>query len=216
MIKAYTATYSPSSFVVKADSSNCSYTFDGPKLNSESRSSASLRKIVLAKDSPGGADCPHSPCSESFWVTNTTTVLALVDAADSACPTYIFRIDPNSDYDRGTFSLAGSASGTDFDWTPSGITGTYRNQGVESYLSLAWKDQRCALSFEADKDTLALGSSDGAIDPGSATVAFRKVVPKACPTACVKDGYNAFWDASGAPLLRPWRALSAARRYRLH
>jgi hypothetical protein len=200
--ESYNVTYSPSSFVVKVQ--NCTFTFKGPELNS--KSGGGLRKIALTK--PGDSEScpsPENPCGKGFWVANSSGVLVAMDTAETPCPAYFFLIKPGSDDTMGQFGLVAWALGGMMQWKPEGsnldlITGYYENKDIYSTVWIADESTGCTQVYEVDNSTLALGSfSQGAIDPGSASVDFLSAVPSSCPSDCVKGGYNAFWDASGAP-----------------
>jgi hypothetical protein len=190
----FVATYTPTSFVVTFG--QCTYNFDGPKLNF--KSAGGLRKIVRSE---GGCLAPEDPCGQSFWVANASRSLIFMDAAPaSICPAVFGSISESSDYKAGMFKIVAMAIRHMFMELPPVFSGDYTNTGV--YTRVAIRDGSCTQSFETDSETLALvpiSADSGAIPPGSVSMTFRKVVPKSCPTACFKSGYNAFWDASGAP-----------------
>jgi hypothetical protein len=190
---SYVATYTPTSVVVTAG--ECTVNFHGPELNL--KSAGGLRKIVRVE---GDCLAPENPCGQSYWVANASRYLIFMDAAPAGtCPALFGFISEHSDYQAGMFNLVAIASERMFMELPPMFSGDYTNTGVFTRVGI--RADGCMQSYETDRETLALvpiSADSGAIPPGSVSVTFHKVVPRSCPTACFKSGYNAFWDASGA------------------
>jgi hypothetical protein len=219
----YTATYTASSFEVSVKvpgEDDCVVSFAGPELNF--KSVGGLHKLVQSGP-PDGDSCPSSDqCYQSYWVANASDVLIALDAAaNPGCAALVFQVAPGGTYEKGGLKLIAQASGGAFDWDPAHVTGEYDITDV--YWNLTFSMEGCRMNYRVDPDTLALVSfSDGAIEPGTASVAFSRVSSDSCPTACFTAGYNAIWDATGAPPALPLpfarngalRALSRVRRAR--
>ena len=196
MQNQYIATYTPSSFAVSVE--QCTYTFGGPKINTESTDG--LYKMVY--DSSKGPSCPTETttggCFESYWVTASAFgVLAFADTSSSPCPAFFAIAKEGSDQDQGTFTIAGVALMKSTTWAPQGYSGSYSaSKGTISITTPG-----CSVVYKPDPSlppaALSFAASGASAEAGSATLEFVGASSETCPTACASAGYNVAWDATG-------------------
>jgi hypothetical protein len=191
----FTATYTPTSFVVLKDET-CTYSFGGPKLNAQS--GESMYKMMLSSPMEGSS-CParSDPCHQSYWVTATKGgILAFVDGASAACAAFFAAVD-KGDEAQGSFAIRGVALERETSWVPAGYSGTY--SATAGSLKVVINIPGCAATYTLDPASVMAGSSPAAtISPGSAILDFVGTSSPSCPINCVSHGYNAAWDATGA------------------
>ncbi len=196
MQNQYVATYTPTSFSVQVD--QCSYTFGGPKMNSESVDG--LYKMVL--DTAKGPSCPaddaSSSCFEGYWVTASAIgVLAFADTSSSVCPAFFAVAKEGSNKEKGTFTIAGVAMMKSTTWAPQGYSGSY--SASEGTISITTPG--CLVTYKLDPAlppaTLSFAPSATPPEAGSATLDYVGVSSESCPTTCASSGYNVAWDATG-------------------
>ena len=192
----YTATYSPSSFVIEVGS--CSYYFGGPKMNTVSGNG--LYKMVFERTS--GSSCPADGttggCFESYWVTSSANgVLAFADTSSSACPAFFAVTNEGSNDNKGTFTIAGVALQGTTSWVPEGYSGSY--SAAKETLTISTPD--CAVTYGLDPAAKAVSFAFPAEAspplPGSATLDFIGASDASCPSSCFASGLNAAWDVTG-------------------
>jgi hypothetical protein len=195
MQNQYMATYTPTSFVVKADDS-CTFFFRGAQMNSAS--SDGLYKMVY--DSSKGPSCPAegtTSCYGGYWVTASATgVLAFADTSSSACPAFFAVANEGSDQEQGTFTIAGYSVLKSTSWAPEGYSGSYSaSQGTISINTPG-----CTVEYKLDPElppaTLSF-SKPAPPQGGSATLYYMGVSSFWCPMECATKGYNVAWDSTG-------------------
>jgi hypothetical protein len=203
----YEATFTPYSFVVKAP--GCTYFFDGPQIETESRAGA--YKLVLDGELSGPA-CPtreETDCLQGYWVGTTAAgALAFADAARSFCPAFFAVVDPKSKPSDGSFSIVAVSVVYTTDWAGPGFSGTYNSEQV------VISTPGCSGTYKLDP---AAGTAPLALPgapvprPGSATMNFVGTYSMdgsagdMCEVSCASAGFNLAWDATGpcaAPYMR--------------
>ena len=189
----YKATYNVSDFTVTID--GCSYIF---ALEVNTVSGDGLYKLRWLSSS--GTACPQgSSCYANYWLaTNAMGVFSFLDfSEDPSCPAFFAIANPGSTEAGGTFTIAGVAVGNATSWVPPGYSGKY-----DGYQGVVWiSTPGCSSVFILDSTITSIAFPSGAPPPmaGAAVLDFYGVIPQtsACPTACMQDGYNVVWDATG-------------------
>ena len=195
----YEATFTPYSFVVKAP--GCTYFFDGPQIETESRAGA--YKLVLDGELSGPA-CPtreETDCLQGYWVGTTAAgALAFTDAARSFCPAFFAVVDPKSTSSDGSFSIVAVSVVHSTDWAGPGFSGMYTSEKV------VINTPGCSGTYKLDPAAgMAPLELPGAPvpRPGSATMNFVGSYSMdgsvdMCEETCASQGFNLAWDATGS------------------
>jgi hypothetical protein len=194
----YNATYTPST--IKVDIQECAYEFN-LELNVNSKDG--MYKFKQLEHS--GPSCPsvETSCFESYWVTtNALGLFAFIDTSVNSCPAFFAHVNPGSDNDGGTFSIAGVAADRMTAWVPPGYSGKY---GMSTGIPAIWiSTPECRFEFRlemsnGDSTTVDFPSESPPPTAGAAVLDFYGVSPQTgmCLISCMTDGYNVVWDATG-------------------
>ena len=208
---AYTATYSPSGFLVTVR--GCVYEFGPPAISTVS--GGGLFKITKA--SSYGACYDTGSCSESYLVAASADgVLAFVDQSVAAgwsdvggsisgsCAAVVAYAVAGSTPSVGSLVFVGVAANQQLSWWPAGASGTYDQAG--GTINVSTFSGLCTQVYAVDPASLPAGSWEGLRfeasppRPGSAVVGYVGVSPSSCPVdACATSGYYVVWDKAGLP-----------------
>jgi hypothetical protein len=194
----YVATYTPTSFTV--DVQGCTYTFAGPKINTGAVEG--MVKVVLdgAPHGPACAAVESSPCFASYWITTGVNgIFTFVDTASASCPAFFAVANEGSNQEQGTMTIAGVAVMQATTWVPPGYSAAYNT--ISRTVEITTPG--CSATYKLDPSQIAPSELDfpsGAppSQAGSAVLDYIGASSPKCPSACVSQGFNVIWDASGA------------------
>jgi hypothetical protein len=196
----YTARYNSSNFTVAIQ--GCTYNFTA---GMNEMSGQGMYKLQQHESS--GVNCPkNTTCFDRYWATtNAMGVFTFLDVSeDRACPAFFALANPGSTEASGSFAIAGMAVGNWTSWVPPGYSGKYGSTGDES-VAVWISTPECSFEFRLDPLSTEAGHSNDIDFPstsppptaGAAIVDFYGASQDMCPTACMQDGYNIVWDATG-------------------
>jgi hypothetical protein len=195
----YNATYTPNT--IKVNIQECAYEFN---LDLNENSKDGMYKFMQHHLS--GPSCPslESSCFKNYWVTtNALGLFAFIDTSTvDSCPAFFALVNPGSDADGGTFSIAGVAADNMTAWVPPGYSGKYGMSGGKPAIWINTPECQFEFQLEVSMDddtTVDFPSESPPPTAGAAVIDFYGASPQteSCPTSCMTDGYNVVWDATG-------------------